>query len=219
LPAGLRCSSRWRCRSSVWCRRRAPTFDPEQSREQAAGYAQRPAKILMTLNQRMAGRAAVGFTTCLVLRVDGDGRSAVANAGHLHPDRTGNELSVENGLSPGVSAEAEYAETVLTWREGAQMTLLTGGVVEARSKVGRAVWIRAHGGDCGRRRRDNRSGGAGLRAERRYHRVDAAAGAISQSDPCRGARNGAVAGVKTGDRSQQSEKVPDPEGCGALADS
>lgn len=101
-----------------------------------AHYTQRPAEILAALNQRMAGRSGGGFTTCLALRMDGDGRCTMANAGHLSPYVNGRELAVENGLPLGVDPGAAYHDASFVLDEGAQLTLLTDGVVEARSKTG-----------------------------------------------------------------------------------
>jgi hypothetical protein len=101
-----------------------------------AETAKSPAALLAGLNRRMAGRAAGGFTTCLVLRVEADGRCTAANAGHLIPYLNGKELSVENGLPLGLDAGTVYSETAFAVSEGAQLTLLTDGVVEARSKAG-----------------------------------------------------------------------------------
>jgi len=101
-----------------------------------AETAPSPAAVLAGLNRQMAGRSGGGFTTCLALRVDADGRCTMANAGHLHPYLSGKELSLENGLPLGVDAGAAYSETTVALSVGAQLTLLTDGVIEARSRTG-----------------------------------------------------------------------------------
>jgi hypothetical protein len=95
-----------------------------------------PAAILDGLNRRALGRSRGGFTTCLVIRADADGRCTVANAGHLSPYRKGEEVSVEAGLPLGLSAEAEYGESLVDLAAGEQLTLLSDGVLEARSAAG-----------------------------------------------------------------------------------
>ena len=51
-----------------------------------AHYTQSPAEILAAMNQRMIARSHDGgFTTCLILRADTDGKITAANAGHLAP--------------------------------------------------------------------------------------------------------------------------------------
>lgn len=97
---------------------------------------QSPAQLLAAMNLRMIGRSHGGFTTCLILRVDPDGRVTAANAGHLSPYVQGRESQVAAGLPLGIDANASYPESTLRLAPGEQITLLTDGVVEARSQTG-----------------------------------------------------------------------------------
>jgi hypothetical protein len=101
-----------------------------------AHYTQRPGEILSAMNQRMLARSSGGFTTCLVLRSDTDGKMTIANAGHIAPYLAGKELPLENGLPLGLAANTAYAESSFQLEPGQQVTLLTDGVVEARDKTG-----------------------------------------------------------------------------------
>jgi Stage II sporulation protein E (SpoIIE) len=101
-----------------------------------AQYTTSPREILESMNARMLARSGGGFTTCLILRADADGTVTVANAGHLSPYINGIEASTETGLPLGVSAQSHYPETTIQLSEKTQLTLLTDGVVEARSKTG-----------------------------------------------------------------------------------
>jgi hypothetical protein len=101
-----------------------------------AHYTQSPGDILIAMNERMAGRNSGGFTTCLVLRADGDGVITIANAGHIAPYLDGVELQVENGFPLGLVEHADYAESRFLLTAGSQLTLITDGVVEARSSSG-----------------------------------------------------------------------------------
>jgi serine phosphatase RsbU (regulator of sigma subunit) len=101
-----------------------------------AHFTQSPGEILAAMNQRMLLRSGGGFTTCLVVRADGDGTLTAANAGHLAPYLAGNELQLENGLPLGLSADTSYRESTFAMADGQQLTLLTDGVVEARDKNG-----------------------------------------------------------------------------------
>jgi sigma-B regulation protein RsbU (phosphoserine phosphatase) len=101
-----------------------------------AHYTQSPGEILAAMNQRMIARSHGGFTTCLVLRCDADGRLTIANAGHIAPYAGGRELPLENGLPLGLSPDTTYAERGFQLAPGDQLTLLTDGVVEARDKAG-----------------------------------------------------------------------------------
>lgn len=101
-----------------------------------AHYTQSPSEILCVMNQRMLARSHGGFTTCLVLRVDPDSSFTAANAGHLSPYLNGEELALDNGLPLGLMAGTAYPETIFGLTPGVQLTLLTDGVVEARSRSG-----------------------------------------------------------------------------------
>jgi serine phosphatase RsbU (regulator of sigma subunit) len=96
----------------------------------------RPAELLSGLNQSVRRRSSGGFTTCLILRLLADGSCIFANAGHIAPYLNGVELTSENGLPLGLVADAMYSEASLHISQSDQITLLTDGVVEARSKSG-----------------------------------------------------------------------------------
>lgn len=101
-----------------------------------AHYTESPAEILHAMNQRMIARQHGGFTTCLVLRADPKGTLTAANAGHIPPYLDGREQTLECGLPLGLVEDTAYTETTLALRYGAQLTLLTDGVVEAQSPSG-----------------------------------------------------------------------------------
>jgi hypothetical protein len=101
-----------------------------------AHYTQSPGEILSAMNHRMLVRSNGGFTTCLVLRADRDGKLTIANAGHLSPYLGGKELPLENGLPLGLTAETVYTESTFQLAPDEQLTLLSDGVVEARDKAG-----------------------------------------------------------------------------------
>jgi hypothetical protein len=101
-----------------------------------AHFIASPGEILAEMNRTMLVRSKGGFTTCLVMRADADGGLTVANAGHLAPYCNGEELATENGLPLGLDAQSTYEEAKFELRSGAQVTLLTDGVVEARSTTG-----------------------------------------------------------------------------------
>jgi hypothetical protein len=98
-----------------------------------AHYTQSPGEILRAMNQRMLARSHGGFTTCLVIRVDADGVMTSANAGHLAPYISGNEVALEGDLPLGLNGDSTYNETVSVLPPEAQLTLLTDGVIEAQS--------------------------------------------------------------------------------------
>jgi hypothetical protein len=96
----------------------------------------RPGELLSGLNRRVLGRSAGGFTTCLLFRVEPDGRLTFASAGHLAPYMEGREVAIENGFPLGLVEDMDYPETEAQLAIGATLTLVTDGVVEARDGAG-----------------------------------------------------------------------------------
>jgi hypothetical protein len=101
-----------------------------------AQYVADPGELLMALNRAILRRNLGGFTTCLILRASAGGELVMASAGHLPPYLDGREVALENGFPLGLVAGARYEETRMIMRSGEQLTLVTDGVVEARSKTG-----------------------------------------------------------------------------------
>ena len=101
-----------------------------------AHFTHEPSEILDAMNQRMLARSHGGFTTCLVLHVTPGATATFANAGHLAPYLDGDEIKLDNGLPLGLAAESAYPQTTRTLPHGAQLTLITDGVIEARSRTG-----------------------------------------------------------------------------------
>ncbi len=102
----------------------------------AAAETTSPAAILSILNECAVAHSIGGFATCLIVRIDADGRAIAANAGHLAPYLDGKELALENGLPLGIAASATYSEDTFSLAAGDQLTLVSDGVVEARDRQG-----------------------------------------------------------------------------------
>ena len=101
-----------------------------------SGSTDEPARILTELNRRLYGRTHGGFATCLVVRLDNDGRLALANAGHLPPYLNGREIPFAGSEPLGLVESATYAQSTLEMRAGDRSLLLTDGVAEARNEQG-----------------------------------------------------------------------------------
>jgi hypothetical protein len=95
-----------------------------------------PATMLWALNRRLYGRLRGGFATCVAMRLDGNGRCAIANAGHLPPFLNGREFAVLPALPLGLAAEMDYEVTELQLGVGDRLTLYTDGLLEARNSQG-----------------------------------------------------------------------------------
>ena len=95
-----------------------------------------PAEALHRLNRIVLRTDMAGFITCLCLKLSPSGEVTLANAGHLSPYLDGTELQVESGLPLGVVPEIEYQQSRFRLPATARLTLLSDGVVEARSRTG-----------------------------------------------------------------------------------
>jgi phosphoserine phosphatase RsbU/P len=91
-----------------------------------------PAAVLSELNRSLAGRLRGGFVTCIAARLRADGTCTLANAGHLAPYRSGEEIPLFPSLPLAITADADYAETILQLVPGDTLTFLSDGVVEAQ---------------------------------------------------------------------------------------
>jgi len=102
----------------------------------AARDSDAPANLLSHLNRVLRENHLSGFATCLCADITPDGTATFANAGHLPPYFDGHEIEVDSGLPLGIATDAEYPETRLRIDPGAQLTLLSDGIAEARSTKG-----------------------------------------------------------------------------------
>ena len=102
----------------------------------AAESSVSPAEILTAMNRRLIARSFGGFTTCLILRIAANGCITAANAGHIAPYVNGAEVAIESGLPLGLVAGAPYADSTFELGSEDRLTLITDGVVEARSSRG-----------------------------------------------------------------------------------
>lgn len=101
-----------------------------------ARFVPEPAKLLADLNQRLCGRLQGGFTTCLALRLDPDGRCVLASAGHPPPFLNQREIPLAGALPLGVIPGILYTEREIQIREGDHFALYTDGLLEARNASG-----------------------------------------------------------------------------------
>ena len=99
-----------------------------------SGFTEEPAEILGDLNCRLCGHTRGGFATCLIVRLDNDGRFAAANAGHPAPYMNGAEVPFAGSMPLGLDGSAVYEQTTLEMRAGDRAVLLTDGIPEARNE-------------------------------------------------------------------------------------
>ena len=90
-----------------------------------------PSAILAGLNEALLGQG--GFVTCCCVRYASGGELTVASAGHPSPYCDGQEIDLVAGLPLGIVDGAEWPETQIALSPGAQVTLVSDGVVEAEN--------------------------------------------------------------------------------------
>jgi serine phosphatase RsbU (regulator of sigma subunit) len=102
----------------------------------AARDSDSPAALLAHLNRVLCENRLSGFATCLCTDVAPDGAVTLANAGHLPPYLGGSEIASGSALPLGLDSNTNYPETRFQLPQGAQLTLLSDGVAEARNSEG-----------------------------------------------------------------------------------
>jgi hypothetical protein len=97
-----------------------------------------PAQLLHHLNQVLRLSRVGGFATCLCADFAADGQVTLANAGHLAPYLRGEEISVPSSLPLGLNSQTSdaFQQLEFTLSPNDTLTLISDGVVEARSSTG-----------------------------------------------------------------------------------
>jgi serine phosphatase RsbU (regulator of sigma subunit) len=98
-------------------------------------HSRKPAEVLAHLNEAIYGRIG-GFVTCCAALVSANGTMTIANAGNPAPYRNGEEMAVSPGLPLGMTAEANYEETLCEVAPGDRLTFVSDGVIEATNPQG-----------------------------------------------------------------------------------
>jgi hypothetical protein len=104
-----------------------------------SGFTEEPAEILTELNRGLYGRTQGAFATCLAVRLDSNGRVAMANAGHPPLYLNGTEAPFAGSMPLGMVEPWAYEQTTLKMRVGDRAVMVTDGIPEARD--GRGVLL------------------------------------------------------------------------------
>jgi hypothetical protein len=99
-----------------------------------SGFTEEPAEILAELNRRLAGRLQGAFATCLVMRLEEQGRIVFANAGHPPLYLNGAEFPFSGSMPLGLLESSAYEQAELEMRMGDRVMLVTDGIAEARDR-------------------------------------------------------------------------------------
>jgi Stage II sporulation protein E (SpoIIE)/GAF domain len=95
-----------------------------------------PDSILSGLNNVLISQGQLGFTTACCIQISLDGEFTFANAGHINPYLSGNEIASPPSLPLGIAADQSYELVRGSLRQGERIVLLSDGVPEARSASG-----------------------------------------------------------------------------------
>ena len=95
-----------------------------------------PEAILRNLNEALMMQGEMGFTTACCVRMQLDGRYTIANAGHINPYVSGEEIATPPSLPLGMDPDQTYEQVSGVLPPGKTMVLMSDGVVEARSAKG-----------------------------------------------------------------------------------
>lgn len=99
-----------------------------------ANFTRDPVEVLRGVNERLCGHLKDQFATCLALHIAADGKTTIANAGHLPPFWNGCELAMAGSVPLGIVENAPIEQSTLLMGLGDRVILLTDGIVEAQNK-------------------------------------------------------------------------------------
>ncbi len=98
-----------------------------------AKFTRDPEEVLRGVNERLCGQLKNQFATCLAVHIAADGRTMIANAGHLPPFWNGCELDLAGSIPLGIVDSAPIEQRTLFLEPGDRLILLTDGIVEAQN--------------------------------------------------------------------------------------
>lgn len=91
-----------------------------------------PQVVLESLNRRLCNRGQ-SYATCVALHVAADGKTTIANAGHLAPYLNGKEFTMAGNLPLGLSETVKFEQVTLNLKHRDRLLLITDGVIEAKN--------------------------------------------------------------------------------------
>jgi hypothetical protein len=96
----------------------------------AVYYDPDPLAVLKALNQGLLG-SGNAQATCLALRIEINGATILANAGHMTPYLNGEPLAMEGALPLGIVDSAEFSVMRFKLNEHDRLMLMSDGIAEA----------------------------------------------------------------------------------------
>lgn len=103
--------------------------------QSAAQHSSEPAEILSEVNKQLCDHQQAS-ATCLIMRIDSNGKVTLANAGHLPPYLNGREMSMEGALPIGIVSDSEFSILAFELKQNDSLIVMSDGVVEAQDAKG-----------------------------------------------------------------------------------
>jgi hypothetical protein len=103
--------------------------------QSAAQHCSDPAEILSEINKQLCDHQQ-GSATCLIMRIDSDGKVLLANAGHLPPYLNGKELQMDGALPIGMVQNSELSIMSFELTENDSLIAMSDGIVESQNAKG-----------------------------------------------------------------------------------
>jgi heme exporter protein D len=91
-----------------------------------------PHVVLEALNRRLCGRGQ-SYATCVAMQVGADGKTIIANAGHIAPYLNGKELTMSGNLPLGLNPSVTFDQVTIHLKQKDRLLVITDGVIEAKN--------------------------------------------------------------------------------------
>jgi len=91
-----------------------------------------PRVVLEGLNRRLCGRGQ-SYATCVAMHIDADGKTTIANAGHIVPYLNGKELAMTGNLPLGLNPSVTFDQVTMHLKNKDRLLVITDGVIEAKN--------------------------------------------------------------------------------------
>jgi hypothetical protein len=91
-----------------------------------------PQVLLESLNRRLINRGQ-SYATCIALHIEADGKTTIANAGHLAPYLNGKEMTINGNLPLGLSEFVKFEQSTMMLKPRDRLVMITDGVIEAKN--------------------------------------------------------------------------------------
>jgi hypothetical protein len=91
-----------------------------------------PHVVLEALNRRLCGRGQ-SYATCVAMHIAADGKTTIANAGHLAPYLNGKELAMTGNLPLGLNPSITFDQETIHLKQKDRLLVITDGVIEAKN--------------------------------------------------------------------------------------